>query len=257
VIAHPARRAALAAALLAAPVLAQFSAHAAHAQGPEHPHAHEFHFIRGIYTSPSDGDDWGPRWAIDYPQADRHFLTALGRLTGVDAYAQDSALPLGSERIQEFPFVYVVEAGFLRLDEREREALRRYLLRGGFMVVDDFWGTWAWESLSAELARVLPEHPIREVPMDHPVFHSYYDIDELVQVPNVAQAGSGRTHEYDGYVPGARGIFDADGRLLVLINWNTDLGDAWEWADDEGYPLRYSSYAYKLGINIVIYAMSH
>ena len=82
-------------------------------------------------------------------------------------------------------------------------------------------------------------------------------IQELLQVPNVALAGSGRTHEYDGFVPRARGIFDADGRLMVLINWNTDLGDAWEWADDPDYPLRYSTYAYELGINFVVYAMSH
>jgi len=246
-----------AAMLLAAMLMALLGTLDAPAQGSAHPRAHEFYFVRGIYSSPVDGDDWGPRWAIDYPEADQHFLVALKRLSAVDAHASENAMPLWSDRIREFPFIYLVEAGAMRLSDDEREALRAYLLGGGFLVADDFWGTWAWESLEAELARVLPEHAIRDVPMDHPVFHAFYDIDELVQVPNVAQAGTGRTHEYDGYVPRTRGIFDGEGRLMVLINWNTDLGDAWEWADDDAYPLHFSNYAYKLGVNIVIYAMSY
>lgn len=222
-----------------------------------HPLGHEFYFTRGVYSSSVDNDPWGPRWAIDYPEADQHFLVALARLTGIDAYATHNAQPLGGRSLREFPFVYVVEAGALQLSGDERTALREYLLAGGFMMVDDFWGTWAWDNLVAQLELVLPGHPIRDVPLDHPLFHSFYDIDELLQVPNVALAGTGRTHEYDGHVPHARGIFDARGRLMVLINWNTDLGDAWEWADDADYPLHFSSYAYKLGINIVIYAISY
>jgi hypothetical protein len=221
-----------------------------------HPRAHEFYFTRGVYHSSADGDAWGPRWAIDYPEADRHFLVALRRLTGVDAFDADNAVDLGAADLRDFPFVYVVEAGALQLDPRGRDALRDYLLAGGFLVVDDFWGTWAWDNLVAEMALLFPDRALVDVPLDHPVFHSYYDIEELLQVPNVAQAGTGRTHEYDGYVPRTRGLFDDDGRLMVLVNWNTDLGDAWEWADDEAYPLRYSNYAYRMGVNIVIYALS-
>lgn len=124
------------------------------------------------------------------------------------------------------------------------------------MVVDDFWGSWAWENFEYQMGLVFPDRPIVEVPLDHPVFHAFYDIDEVIQVPNVHQA-AGPTHEYDGKVPHARGIFDDDGRLMVLINWNTDLGDAWEWADNPDYPLRYSTYAFEIGINFVIYGMSH
>lgn len=222
-----------------------------------HPRPHEFYFTRGIYSSTADGDDWGPRWAIDYPEADRHFLVALRRLTGVDAFAADNAVDLGQTLLRDFPFVYVVEAGALQLDEDEREALRGYLLAGGFMVIDDFWGTWAWDNLAAEMALLFPDRAMQDIPLDHPLFHTFYDIDELLQVPNVAQAGSERTHEYDGFVPRTRGIVDDHGRLMVLVNWNTDLGDAWEWADDERYPLHYSNYAYRLGINIVVYAMSY
>jgi hypothetical protein len=230
----------------------------ARAQGlVDEPLAHEFYFTRGIYSGASDGDDWGPRWAIDYPEADRHFLVALRRLTGIDAGDAENAVPIGAPMLREYPFVYVLEVGALRLSDAEIEALRHYLLAGGFLVVDDFWGTWAWENLEAEMRRVFPGRPIVELPLEHPVFHAFYDVRELLQVPNVYQAGSGRTHEYDGHVPHTRGILDDQGRLMVLINWNTDLGDAWEWADDPEYPLRYSTYAYELGINFVIYAMSH
>jgi hypothetical protein len=218
---------------------------------------HEFYFTRGIYSTMGDGDDWGPRWAIDYPEADQHFLVALKRLSGVDAYPSDNAVGIGATELRDFPFLYVVEAGALDLDELEADALRGYLEAGGFMVIDDFWGTWAWDNLVVQLEKVLPDAELVDVPLDHPVFHAFYDIRELLQVPNVAQASTGRTHEFDGYEPYARGVFDRQGRLMILINWNTDLGDAWEWADDEDYPLRYSTYAYEMGINMVIYGMTY
>lgn len=107
------------------------------------------------------------------------------------------------------------------------------------------------------MRRVFPNRTIVDIPPDHPVFHAFYDIKEIIQVPNVHQADGGPTWEYDGRVPHVRGIFDDEGRLMVLINWNTDLGDAWEWADLPSYPLRYSTYAFEIGINFVIYAMSY
>jgi len=219
--------------------------------------SHEFYFTRGVYSSVADSDPWGPRWAIDFPEADRHFLVALRRLSTVDAYPLDNALRIGRETVRTYPFLYVVEAGALDLDEEDAKALGEYLLAGGFLMIDDFWGTWAWDNLSAQLKQIFPRRAVVDLPLEHPVFHSFYDIQELLQVPNVALAGSGRTHEYDGRIPRVRGVLDDQGRLMVLINWNTDLGDAWEWADDPGYPLRYSNFAYQLGINIVIYGMSY
>ncbi len=223
-----------------------------------HPLTHEFYFTRGMYSAGGGGsDDWGARWAVDYPKADHQFLIALKRLTGVDAYPSDNAIALAEARLRDFPFLYVLEVGSLLLTDADVKALRDYLAAGGFMVVDDFWGTAAWRNFEAEMGRVFPERAIVDVPMDHPVFHAYYDVREILQVPNVYQAGGGPTHEYDGYVPRVRGIFDDDGRLMVLVNWNTDLGDAWEWADSPDYPLRFSTFAYELGINFVIYAMSY
>lgn len=218
---------------------------------------HELYFTRGIYGGGLESSGWGPRWAVDYPKADQQFLVALRRLTVVDAYESEHALPLGDPALRDFPFLYVLEVGSLSLSDAEAEALRQYLLAGGFMVVDDFWGTWAWETFESQMQRVFPGRPIVEVPLEHPVFHAFYDVTEIIQVPNVHQAAGGPTWEYDGRVPHVRGIFDDEGRLMVVINWNTDLGDAWEWADLPSYPLRYSTYALKLGINFVVYAMTY
>jgi hypothetical protein len=218
---------------------------------------HAFYFTRGIYGGAPGDEDWGPRWAVDYPKADQQFLVALERLTLVDAPDGENAVRLDADRLRDYPFVYVLEVGSLILDERQAAALRDYLMAGGFMVIDDFWGDWDWDNFEHEMAKVFPELLIVDVPLDHPVFHVFYSIDEVLQVPNVNQARGGPTHEQDGRVPRVRGIFDDQGRLLVLINWNTDLGDAWEWADDPEYPLRYSTYAFEIGINFVIYSMIH
>ena len=222
--------------------------------------AYEFYFTRGIYSD-TGNDDWGGRWAVDYPKADLQFLIALKRLSTVYAFDSDNALELDDPGLRNFPFLYVLEVGSMNLSQPEASALRDYLDAGGFMVIDDFWGTWAWENLERQMRRVCPDREIVEVPMEHPVFHAFYDVTEILQVPNVYQgsmyASGGPTHEYDGYVPHVRGIFDDDGRLMVLINWNTDLGDAWEWADDPNYPLKFSTFAFEMGINFVIYGMTY
>jgi len=217
---------------------------------------HEFYFTRGIYEEFQEAE-WGQRWAVDYPKADQQFLIALQRLTIIDAYNSDNALTLDDPDLRNYPFLYVLEVGALNMDEGDALALRNYLLSGGFLVIDDFWGSWAWENFEQQMNLALPEYDIVEVPEDHPVFHAFYDIDQIVQVPNVHQAKVGPSYEYDGKVPHVRGIFDEKGRLMVLINWNTDLGDAWEWADDPLYPLKYSTYAYEIGINFVVYGMSY
>ncbi len=216
----------------------------------------DFYFTRAIYSG------YGYRrmgsWAIDFPKADRQFLWGLRRLTNIDAYEAENAVRLTDPDLRNFPFLYALEVGYMSLTEAEVEALRSYLLAGGFLMIDDFWGTYEWQNFEYEIRRVLPEHPIVEVAMDHPLFSTFYTIDELLQVPSVRVARyGGVTWERDGYVPHVRGIFDDAGRLLVVINWNTDLGDAWEWAEDPYYPLPYSTFAYQLAVNTIIYALSH
>jgi hypothetical protein len=217
---------------------------------------HEFHFTRAAYT----GGGWrGEAWATDFPKSDRQFLIGASRvLEYLDASPDEHPMRLDDPELMRYPFLYAAEVGHLSLTEPEALGLRRYLLAGGFLVVDDFWGTAEWANFEAEIRRVLPEYPIVEIPLDHPLFHSFYDIDRILQVPVVSQGiRGGRTWERDGFEAHCRGIFDDQGRLLVVINWNTDLGDAWEWAEQPLYPLKYSTFAYQMGINFIVYALSH
>ena len=216
--------------------------------------AREFFFTRAIYNG--GGRRWGA-WATDFPKADRQFLTILDRLVDLDAYEMENAVQLGDPNIRKFPFLYALEVGNMYMTEPEVKGLRGYLLAGGFLMIDDFWGTWEWQNFESEIKRVLPEYQIVELPLDHPVFNTVYNIEEIVQVPAINNAQGGRTWEQDGYEPHVRGIFDEDGRLMVIINWNTDIGDAWEWAESPYYPLRYSTFAIEITVNIIIYAMSH
>ncbi len=226
---------------------------------PVHPDEvlREFYFTRLIYG----GQRYmgGASWSVDFPKADRQFMIGLKRLLDqLDAYDYDNALLATDPKLYRYPFLYSVEVGYMMLSPDEREHLRRYLLAGGFWVIDDFWGSWQWANLENELSALLPEYPIVEIPLDHPIFHCFYDVEEILQVPNVGQGRyGGPTWEQDGFTPHVRGIFDDHGRLMVVINWNTDLGDAWEWAEDEWYPVRFSHYAYQMGVNFVVYAMSH
>lgn len=216
---------------------------------------HEFYFTRAIY---SDIRARFPSWSIDYPKADRQFLIGLQQLTNIDASGAEHPIRLDDPALREFPVLYAVEVGYMSLTDAERRGLRDYLLAGGFLVVDDFWGTWEWLNFERQIRTVLPEYPIVDIPLDHPLLHVFYDIDEIVQVPNVGQGRSGGpTWEKDGYIPAFRGIMNEEGRILVAIVWNSDLGDAWEWAEDPFYPLRFSNFAYQLGVNLMVYAMSH
>ena len=216
------------------------------------PWPREFYYTRGIYQGTRCEN-----WTVDYPKSDRQFMTGVKRLLGIDAYSAEHPVRLDDPNLRLFPFLYMVEVGHADLTESEVKGLRSYLFAGGFLVVDDFWGSYEWEVFESNIKRVLPEYQIVEIPMDHPLLNTVYPIKEILQVPNVGNAHRGITSEQDGYVPHTRGIFDEHGRLLVVINWNTDLGDAWEWAEDPYYPLKYSTFAWEMAINFIVYSMSH
>ena len=227
---------------------------------PQQPHRewHEFYFTRAAYSP--GGGGWGRRgnsWATDYPKSDRQFVTVLKRLTNLDAFDYENAVLLTDPSIRRYPFLYALEVGYMSLSEEEVTGLRDYLEAGGFLVIDDFWGTREWAVFEWNMKRVLPEHPIIDLDLEHPVFSTFYEIDEILQVPAYGRYWGGRTSERDGYVPYVKGIEDHDGRLMVMINWNTDLGDAWEWAEQPDYPLQYSTFAFQMGVNMIVYAMSH
>jgi hypothetical protein len=179
---------------------------------------------------------------------------------------------LDDPELFKYPFVYMLEVGRMVLGEPEREGLRSYLLRGGFLLVDDFWGDDAWENLQYELAQVLPaeEYPLVDIPLDHEIFHIVFDVDEVPQVPGVGSfydwKVTGLTYEgYEGryttYGTEAhcKGVFDHNGRLMVVVMHNTDLGDGWEREGENYEYFRTFSApkAYPMGINIVVYAMTH
>ncbi len=218
--------------------------------------AREFFFTRAVYRG---GGYRGGSWATDYPKADRQFLTIINRLVDLlDAYERENAVRLDNPDLRKFPFLYALEVGYMYMSEAEVRGLRDYLLAGGFLMIDDFWGSWEWANFESEIKRVLPEYQIEEIPLDHPIFHTVYNIEEIVQVPNYGNAQrGGRTWEQDGYNPHMRGIFDENRRLMVVINWNTDIGDAWEWAESPYYPLYYSTFAIEITVNTIVYAMSH
>jgi hypothetical protein len=217
----------------------------------------EFTFVRIVYTGLGP---WGyyKAWYTDWPKADRQLILGIRRLTSIQIAEQGKTIPLTDREIFHYPFIYSVECGHWDLTDLEVSALREYLRRGGFLFCDDFWGSREWQNFQRNIERVLPDSQIVDLPLNHPVFHSYYDISQLIQTPNVGNAlYSDHTYEQDGFVPHCRGIMNDSGRLMVIINWNTDLGDAWEWADLPGYPAKYSTYAYEVAINAIVYAMSH
>ena len=219
----------------------------------------EFYFSRVAYSGYGRGYyGRGRSWAVDFPKADRQFLVVLERLVNLDIYAMEHPVVLDDPGVRRFPFLYALEVGGMALTPPEVDGLRSYLLAGGFLVIDDFWGTREWENFEREIRRVLPEYPIVDLDLEHPLFSSFYDIDEIVQVPGVRQGRrGGPTWERDGYEAQVRGIFDDRGRLMVVINFNTDLGDAWEHADSPYYPLDSSTYAFEVAVNQIVYGMSH
>jgi len=217
--------------------------------------ADSFTFVRLVYS----GGGWrGGSWATDYPKADIQFLYAVRKLTDLNFISPDyKALTLLDDTVFDFPFLYAVEVGRMRLSDEEALRLREYLLRGGFLMVDDFHGEYEWRSFYGQIKRVLPEYEPEDLPRTHPLFHCYFDIDHLEQVPGIQFLYSGRTWEKGGRQARYMGISDEKGRLMVTINYNVDLGDAWEWAEVQEYPRRYANLAFQLGVNTIIYAMTH
>ena len=184
-------------------------------------------------------------------------MAAVNTLVDMSASEHENPVRLDDPELRRFPFLYMLEIEGMSLTPPEVEGLRNYLRAGGFLVVDDFWGAYAFANLEQEMRRVLPEHSIVEIPPDHPIFNTVYRIEEVIQVPAMGNYYGGRTWERDGYEAFARGIFDDRGRLMVVINGNTDLGDAWEWFERPEYPLQFSSFAVQMGVNFIVYSMSH
>lgn len=234
----------------------------------------EFSFIRGIYSNYTDngfGLFRGPEggwWQTDYDEAERNFLRGLQRYTTLDTNSFSyKALALTDSELFEHTFLYInmkrlplLSGNGPNFKPDEAKALREFMLKGGFVMLDDFWGPDHWSDFLVELRKIFPKRKLHKLDSSHPVFHIFFDIDEIPQVPGRAVTwdyGSGFSINDPEYPPAVHAILDDDERIMLVANFNTDLGDGWEHTFYEAYPTEYCNEAYKLGINFVVYAMSH
>lgn len=225
-----------------------------------------FTFVRIRYSSYGG---WGDKWRVDWPDAELNFSYRLQQLTSLHTHPDGIVLELTDPRLFDYPFIYIIEPGELYFSEPEVRALRSYLLNGGFLMVDDFWGDNELNNFLQQLRRVFPDREAQELPLEHPIFHCVYDLKERPQIPAIGNARQGPdgtiiTWERHGYDASTRevhyrGLFDDNGRMMAIICHNTDLGDGWEReGEDPWYFKEFSEKkAYPLGINIVFYAMTH
>jgi hypothetical protein len=255
---------------------------------------HEFYFTRLIYSDargrPSAfglddqnicNDEESMRlhqqrqsWSVDFPEADCKFMWGVERMTNARIHKEPHAVHIMDPDLFSYPFIYAVEVGRMELSDEEAKRLREYLDRGGFWWCDDFWGLEQWDRFAENMARVFPERaneladprnsPL-EITPDHEAFHTFFDIKTVMQIPNIEYGiqytrSNGRFELWEqasDKEPRVFGIGDEHGRLQVLITYNSDLGDAWEWMDDPEYPEAFSGQAYRMGMNFIIFGMTH
>jgi hypothetical protein len=226
-----------------------------------------FTFVRIKYPS-EYGYRRGGGWSTDYSDSDLNFSYRLQQMTSLKVDPNGKILELTDKELFDYPFIYIVEPGAMMLTEEEVAALRRYLLNGGFLMVDDFWGEQQWEGFYSQIKRVFPEREPIELPMDHPIFNGVFPLSHVpknkLQCPAINQ---GVDSEYSGITwersdareVHLKAIFDDKGRIMAMICHNTDNGDGWEREGESEYYFKEFSEkkAYPLGINIVYYAMTH
>jgi len=223
----------------------------------------QWRFVRVRYHFTTENthiqqDYYGEPWYIDAPAAEQNLSRRVKTATAIQV-EDPIVLPLDSPKLWEYPWIYFVEPGNLKMLDSDVAILREFLLRGGNAYFDDFHGPPEWDNFAREMKRVFPDREIVEVPKDHPVFSCFYKLDGYPQVPGLGSFLAGRTWEKNGYVPHLRTILDDNGRPMMFINWNTDMGDGWEWSNAEEYPgyVKYTALAYRMGINEIVYALTH
>jgi hypothetical protein len=222
-----------------------------------------FTFVRIKYNSHGYRD----RWATDFRDSDLNFSLRLQQMTTLKVNPEPIVLELTDPSLFDYPFIYIIEPGDLYFSPEEATALRQYLLNGGFLMVDDFWGDQEYENLYREMKMVFPEFEPQDVPLEHEIFQCVYALKEKPQIPAIEIARRGRPYGItweqrygsDTTKANYRAIFDKAGRMMVFICHNTDLGDGWEREGEDSWYFEEFSVkkAYPMGINIVTYAMTH
>jgi len=233
---------------------------------PDWNHPAEWTFARLMYPpGPLDGyrgrfdGPWQEGlslWTQDYPRADRSFANAVRRLTRVDARSVEQSVSLDDgDEVYNWPWLYAVQVGEWGLTEAQAKKLRDYLLRGGFFMADDCHGTQEQAYFEKTMKMIFPDRELVDIPNDDPIFHTFFDLDDRFQIPEAEHLATG--HKKDGYVAHWKGIYDDKGRLIVAFSLNSDIGDSWEFLEDPRYPSKFSVLGTKIGVNYVIYAMTH
>ena len=209
------------------------------------------------------GRDWDwhegrSLWTQDFPRADRHFSLAVRRLTRIHVRSAEQVVNLDEGDAYDWPWLYAVQVGEWGLTDAQGQALREYCLRGGFFMADDFHGYAEWNEFASRIRKAFPEYEIKDLEDDDPIFHTVYDLENKIQVVGWEHLWEGAKYPSDGG-KGAhwRGIKDANGRVMVAISFNSDVGDAWEYADDPRYPAPMADQSMRMGVNYIVYAMSH
>jgi Domain of unknown function (DUF4159) len=201
---------------------------------------------------------WDEPWAIDAPAAEQNLTRRLRAVTAVEV-TEPVVLTFDDEKIWQYPWIYIVEPSNLLLSDKDAATLREHLLRGGTLTLDDFHGPYEWDLTVRQLKVVFPDREIVEIEPPHPIYTCFYQLAKYPQIPGLGSFFNGRTWEKGGFVPHLRGIMDDTGRPMVLINWNTDIGDGLEWSNAEDYPgyVKWTAQAYQMMINEVIYSLTH
>ena len=227
-----------------------------------------FTFARLRYNSESGYGRYRrfSKWMTDYPDADLNFSYRLQQLTSLEVNPNAAIVDIDAEQLRHYPFVYMIEPGQIYLDEAEAKILRDYMMNGGFIMVDDFWGIEEWEIFNLALKSIFPDREPEELPIEHEIFHMVFPLKVKPQIPSVGHAIQGRsmgiTYEWNkpgSETPHYKAIFDDQRRIIMMICHNTDLGDGWEEEGTDPWYFREFSekYAYPLGINIIFYALTH
>jgi hypothetical protein len=234
----------------------------------------EWAFARLMFPGGGYDDGYYPRfqgdyryglslWTQDFPPADRHFSEAVRRLTRIHVRSVEQVVDLDEGDAYDWPWLYAVQVGEWGFTPQEGKELREYLLRGGFFMADDFHGDYEWKVFERGIRLAFPDAEIREIPDDDPIFHTVYDLKDRYQLPGAAHVGTGfkrpirATGPDDGKGAHWRAIYDDKGRILVAISYNSDVGDAWEYADNSFYPAKFADLAMRLSVNYIVYAMTH
>jgi hypothetical protein len=227
-----------------------------------------FHYCRAVYSSGWEGR--GGSWRTDYPNADINMSVRLSELTKINVSRNASGDPnhllirMGSDEMFQCPLIILSAPGSAIIQPQEAARVREYLLKGGVLWTDDSWGSYQWQHWVGQLRKILPaaEYPIVDLPMDHPLYSTQFQVTEIPQIPNIGfflRSGGGTSEQgADSATPYVRGITDSAGRLMVLMTHNTDIQDSWEReGEDASYFYAFSPRGYAFGINAILYALTH